>query len=126
MVKNGPGEMEKQHDYIERIKIPLNSDLPLFDENKCQFIDNRLANNSLKDNIVNEFLTLLCCCHSIIPEYPNNNNKKDYNNIIYNASSPNEKALVSLAKNLHYFFNDAHVHMLNYHNKNIDGNRFYE
>lgn len=97
-VRYGPGEMEKQHDFMDRVVTPKG--MPSFDSNKCQFTDNRLAHCSRTDNIINEFLSLLSICHSIIPEYPEGKNGP----IIYNASSPDEKALVVLAKKFTFFF----------------------
>eukprot|EP01084_Bolivina_argentea_P041622 76815_1 len=122
-IRYGPGEMEKQHDYIERISTPSH-DLPPFDESQCQFTDNRLAPRSSKNNKINEFLTLLSVCHSIIPEYPGGKEKgKVAFNVVYNASSPDEKALVLFAKNIHYYFYDGHLQILKY--TQIDRHRFY-
>merc|ERR1711892_1271735 len=102
----GPGEMEKQDQYTERIETPQG--MPPFDDARCQFGDNRLAKETLRAPAVNEFATLLSVCHSIIPEYPNGRS----GTVVYNASSPDEKALVLFAKNLHYYFYDGHVQML--------------
>ncbi|KAN0043355.1 hypothetical protein ACTA71_011007 [Dictyostelium dimigraforme] len=56
--------------------------------------------NSEQSFLINEFLTLLAVCHSVVPDRPN----KDDSEIIYEASSPDEAALVSAAKNLGYAF----------------------
>ncbi|CAG8604638.1 2225_t:CDS:10 [Paraglomus occultum] len=49
-------------------------------------------------NVINEFLTLLAVCHTVIPE------KDEKNEIVYQASSPDEGALVKGAANLNYVF----------------------
>ncbi|CAG8459145.1 11098_t:CDS:10 [Diversispora eburnea] len=51
-------------------------------------------------NVINEFLTLLAVCHTVIPE------QKDENpdNVIYQASSPDEGALVKGALVLDFVF----------------------
>ncbi|CAG8502478.1 453_t:CDS:10 [Ambispora gerdemannii] len=51
-------------------------------------------------NAINEFLTLLAVCHTVIPE----RNEKDPNTFIYQASSPDEGALVKGASLLDYTF----------------------
>ncbi|KAI7888342.1 uncharacterized protein EV154DRAFT_311790 [Mucor mucedo] len=50
-------------------------------------------------NVINEFLTLLAVCHTVIPE-----KKQDSDEIIYQASSPDEGALVAGASTLGYKF----------------------
>ena len=116
----GPGEMELQNDMVERIQKP-DENMPDFDVKKCRFTDNRLAARSQNDKEINEFLTLLTTCHNIIPEHPAGIKGP----IIYNASSPDEKALVILAKNLHYYFYEGHVQIIEYKDKKIDGYRYY-
>jgi phospholipid-transporting ATPase len=49
-------------------------------------------------NVINEFLTLLAVCHTVIPE------KTDNGEIVYQASSPDEGALVKGAASLNYTF----------------------
>lgn len=51
-------------------------------------------------NVINEFLILLGCCHTVIPE----KSKKGDDEIIYQASSPDEGALVKGASQLGYTF----------------------
>uniref|UniRef100_A0A8C0NY71 Phospholipid-transporting ATPase n=1 Tax=Canis lupus familiaris TaxID=9615 RepID=A0A8C0NY71_CANLF len=46
---------------------------------------------------IKEFLTLLCVCHTVIPE-------RDEDKIIYQASSPDEAALVKWVKKLGFVF----------------------
>ncbi|KAG0792196.1 hypothetical protein G6F22_005934 [Rhizopus arrhizus] len=48
-------------------------------------------------NVINEFLTLLAVCHTVIPE-------KVHEKIVYQASSPDEGALVKGAASLDYQF----------------------
>ena len=119
-VRYGPGEMERQNDFIDRVADPPG--MPPFNIKKCQFTDNRLAQRRHLQK-VNEFLTLLSVCHSILPQYPHGEDGP----CVYNASSPDEKALVLFAKNLHYFFHKAHVQILEADgvNQKIDGHRFY-
>jgi phospholipid-transporting ATPase len=50
-------------------------------------------------NVINEFLTLLATCHTVIPEA-----QEDSEEIIYQASSPDEGALVKGASLLDYIF----------------------
>ncbi|CAG8525690.1 5339_t:CDS:10 [Paraglomus brasilianum] len=65
---------------------------------------NRLCEN-LKNhptaNVINEFLTLLAVCHTVIPE---KDEKNETGEIVYQASSPDEGALVKGAANLKYTF----------------------
>ncbi|XP_076728866.2 phospholipid-transporting ATPase IB isoform X2 [Callospermophilus lateralis] len=67
----------------------------------CDFNDPRLLKN-IEDNhptapVIQEFLTLLAVCHTVVPE-------KDGDEIIYQASSPDEAALVKGAKKLGFVF----------------------
>ncbi|KAB1267826.1 Phospholipid-transporting ATPase IB [Camelus dromedarius] len=56
-----------------------------------------LKNNHPTKACIKEFLTLLCVCHTVVP-------KRDGNNINYQASSPDEAALVKGAKKLGFVF----------------------
>lgn len=49
---------------------------------------------------IHEFLTLLAVCHTVIPEHDEN----DPGKMTYQASSPDEAALVDGAKRLGYLF----------------------
>ncbi|MEJ1280373.1 hypothetical protein NN561_011318 [Cricetulus griseus] len=67
----------------------------------CDFNDPRLLKN-IEDQhptapCIQEFLTLLAVCHTVVPE-------KDGDEIIYQASSPDEAALVKGAKRLGFVF----------------------
>jgi len=69
-----------------------------------QFNDSRLLDNLQNHEnglIIREFLTLLAVCHTVIPERDPNNSE----NIIYQAASPDEGALVKGAKQLGFSFN---------------------
>uniref|UniRef100_A0A663FL30 Phospholipid-transporting ATPase n=1 Tax=Aquila chrysaetos chrysaetos TaxID=223781 RepID=A0A663FL30_AQUCH len=67
----------------------------------CEFDDPRLLQNIENDHPtavhIQEFLTLLAVCHTVVPE-------RQGNKIIYQASSPDEGALVKGAKKLGYVF----------------------
>ena len=118
-IRYGPDEMERQNDFVQRVADP--PFMPKFSK-KCLFTDNRLGQRWKSNEKMNEFLTLLALCHSVIPQYP----LGDEGPVVYNASSPDEKALVVFAKNLHFYFYKAHVQMLSVGNvSNIDGHRFY-
>ncbi|CAB4419848.1 unnamed protein product [Rhizophagus irregularis] len=62
-------------------------------------LKSNLRNHSTA-NVINEFLTLLAVCHTVIPE----GNEKNINDIIYQASSPDEGALVKGASTLDFKF----------------------
>ncbi|KAF0873170.1 AT8A2 ATPase, partial [Crocuta crocuta] len=67
----------------------------------CDFDDPRLLKN-IEDHhptapCIQEFLTLLAVCHTVVPE-------KDGDHIIYQASSPDEAALVKGARKLGFVF----------------------
>ncbi|CAO3648890.1 unnamed protein product [Cunninghamella echinulata] len=61
-------------------------------------LNEHLKSNSMA-NVINEFLTLLSTCHTVIPEKPDENGE-----IAYQASSPDEGALVKGASDLGYIF----------------------
>ncbi|XP_047410286.1 phospholipid-transporting ATPase IB-like [Sciurus carolinensis] len=67
----------------------------------CEFNDPKLLENFENGHpsaeYINEFLTLLCVCHTVIPE-------RHGNDILYQASSPDEAALVKGAKKLGFVF----------------------
>ncbi|XP_027445396.1 phospholipid-transporting ATPase IB-like isoform X5 [Zalophus californianus] len=67
----------------------------------CEFNDPKLLQNFENDHptkdYIKEFLTLLCVCHTVVPE-------RDGKNIIYQASSPDEAALVKGVKKLGFVF----------------------
>uniref|UniRef100_A0A8C4XQG3 Phospholipid-transporting ATPase n=1 Tax=Falco tinnunculus TaxID=100819 RepID=A0A8C4XQG3_FALTI len=73
----------------------------------CEFDDPRLLQNIENDHPtavhIQEFLTLLAVCHTVVPE-------RQGNKIIYQASSPDEGALVKGAKKLGYVFTGRTPH----------------
>ncbi|XP_069825944.1 phospholipid-transporting ATPase IB isoform X1 [Dendropsophus ebraccatus] len=76
------------------------SQLPTTSES-CDFDDPKLFQNIEGESptalVIKEFLTLLAVCHTVVPE-------KEDEKIIYQASSPDEGALVKGAKKLGYVF----------------------
>uniref|UniRef100_H0XU14 Phospholipid-transporting ATPase n=1 Tax=Otolemur garnettii TaxID=30611 RepID=H0XU14_OTOGA len=67
-----------------------------YEFNDPKLLEN-VANGHPTEHYINEFFILLCVCHTVIPE-------RDGNNITYQASSPDEAALVKGAKNLGFVF----------------------
>ncbi len=62
--------------------------------------EHRLHNTLKNAQLIHEFLALLAVCHTVIPEHDDNEPGK----ITYQASSPDEAALVDGAKSLGYLF----------------------
>ncbi|XP_031407953.1 phospholipid-transporting ATPase IB [Meleagris gallopavo] len=83
------------------------SQLPPPTSESCEFDDPRLLQNIENDHPtavhIREFLTLLAVCHTVVPE-------RQGNKIIYQASSPDEGALVKGAKKLGYVFTGRTPH----------------
>uniref|UniRef100_A0A8B9VUS9 Phospholipid-transporting ATPase n=1 Tax=Anas zonorhyncha TaxID=75864 RepID=A0A8B9VUS9_9AVES len=81
--------------------------LPPPTSESCEFDDPRLLQNIENDHPtavhIQEFLTLLAVCHTVVPE-------RQGNKIIYQASSPDEGALVKGAKKLGYVFTGRTPH----------------
>ncbi|XP_077591838.1 phospholipid-transporting ATPase IB isoform X2 [Stigmatopora nigra] len=75
--------------------------LPSSSNNSTEFDDPTLIQNIEKDHPtspqIREFLTMMAVCHTVVPE-------RDDNQIIYQASSPDEGALVKGAKGLGFVF----------------------
>jgi phospholipid-transporting ATPase len=63
-----------------------------------------------------EFLQLLAVCHTVIPEQSEEDSKK----IIFQASSPDEAALVKGAQTLGYSFHTRKPNSVTYRRKGID------
>nr|DBA32644.1 TPA: hypothetical protein GDO54_000421 [Pyxicephalus adspersus] len=82
------------------------SQLPSTSES-CDFDDPKLFQNIEGESptamVIKEFLTLLAVCHTVVPE-------KEGDKIIYQASSPDEGALVKGAKKLGYTFTGRTPH----------------
>uniref|UniRef100_A0A3B4WQT0 Phospholipid-transporting ATPase n=1 Tax=Seriola lalandi dorsalis TaxID=1841481 RepID=A0A3B4WQT0_SERLL len=77
------------------------SNLPSSSNNSTEFDDPTLIQNIEKDHPTSpqicEFLTMMAVCHTVVPE-------RDGTQIIYQASSPDEGALVKGAKGLGFEF----------------------
>uniref|UniRef100_A0A8C9DHZ0 Phospholipid-transporting ATPase n=1 Tax=Prolemur simus TaxID=1328070 RepID=A0A8C9DHZ0_PROSS len=74
---------------------------PSYTTESQEFNDSKLLdfleNGHPTEKYIREFFTLLCVCHTVVPE-------RDGNNIVYQASSPDEAALVKGAKRLGFVF----------------------
>uniref|UniRef100_A0A7N8WXR7 Phospholipid-transporting ATPase n=1 Tax=Mastacembelus armatus TaxID=205130 RepID=A0A7N8WXR7_9TELE len=83
------------------------SNLPSSSHNSTEFDDPALIQNIEKNHPTSpqicEFLTMLAVCHTVVPE-------RDGNQIIYQASSPDEGALVKGAKGLGFVFSARTPH----------------
>uniref|UniRef100_A0A3P9JDU2 Phospholipid-transporting ATPase n=1 Tax=Oryzias latipes TaxID=8090 RepID=A0A3P9JDU2_ORYLA len=77
------------------------SNLPSNSHNSTEFDDPALVQNIEKNHPTSpqicEFLTMMAVCHTVVPE-------REDNQIIYQASSPDEGALVKGAKGLGFVF----------------------
>jgi phospholipid-transporting ATPase len=78
--------------YTENVKLGQEDKYKSFDELRLE----TLQGSNL---ILNEFLSLLSVCHTVIPEYDDATNE-----LTYQASSPDEAALVDGATSLGYVF----------------------
>eukprot|EP00047_Mylnosiga_fluctuans_P006561 m.247712 g.247712 ORF g.247712 m.247712 type:complete len:1182 (-) comp15473_c0_seq1:193-3738(-) len=78
---------------------PTNSNaVSLF--NDPALLDN-LTNGHPTASVIREWLTLLAVCHTVVPE----RDRADLERIIYQATSPDERALVEAVKQLGFSFN---------------------
>ncbi|XP_007495297.2 phospholipid-transporting ATPase IB isoform X1 [Monodelphis domestica] len=88
-------ELEREHSSEDFSQLPPST------SDSCVFNDPRLLENIENDHptapCIQEFLTLLAVCHTVVPE-------NDGNTINYQASSPDEGALVKGAKKLGFVF----------------------
>ncbi|KAE9116946.1 putative phospholipid-transporting ATPase [Phytophthora fragariae] len=91
---NDKGDDDKHHDPRDA-QVDFN---PLIHFDDPRLI-NALADNGPEAAAIDEFLTVLSVCHTVIPE----NNAKT-GEVDYRASSPDEEALVKAAKCLGYNF----------------------
>uniref|UniRef100_A0A336MAD4 Phospholipid-transporting ATPase n=1 Tax=Culicoides sonorensis TaxID=179676 RepID=A0A336MAD4_CULSO len=64
----------------------------------------KILNKNSSAALINEFLTLLAVCHTVIPE------KMDDGTIVYHAASPDERALVYGAQKFGYIFETRTPH----------------
>ncbi|KAJ5072976.1 putative phospholipid-transporting atpase [Anaeramoeba ignava] len=79
------------------LEITRNKDDPAFDDDSLL---NNLHNKHETAGMIHEFLTMLSVCHTVIPE----KDPKNEGEIIYQASSPDEGALVEAGKLLGFRF----------------------
>jgi phospholipid-transporting ATPase len=138
-IKYGPQEMEEQKEIVEFCSTPLN--FPVQTQ-KFRFEDNRptwiLKKNPSdpRAGMINEFLTVLSVCHSVLPDFKNKKGQRlsmvmeDSLNDIhdlkiaeidYQAASPDERALVLAALNFQYFFFKRKSLNVDFHGISIDG-----
>uniref|UniRef100_A0A8D0CI98 Phospholipid-transporting ATPase n=1 Tax=Scleropages formosus TaxID=113540 RepID=A0A8D0CI98_SCLFO len=70
-------------------------------DGRFQFYDHSLISciQSKKNPDVHEFFKLLCLCHTVMVEQ-----KEDINELVYQAASPDEGALVTAARNFGFVF----------------------
>ncbi|KAG2378980.1 hypothetical protein C9374_007618 [Naegleria lovaniensis] len=105
-VEYGRGSTEIGRAAAKRRGEHVEEDLPVPSEDGFQFVDERIMNNNWRkeQNATNiqELLTLLAVCHTVIPEV----DKSKPNSIEYQASSPDEAALVKAAMHLGFVFKE--------------------
>uniref|UniRef100_A0A3Q2YBP1 Phospholipid-transporting ATPase n=1 Tax=Hippocampus comes TaxID=109280 RepID=A0A3Q2YBP1_HIPCM len=86
---------------IDLFSFVLDSNLPSSSNNSTEFDDpaliQNIENGHLTSPQIREFLTMMAVCHTVVPERENDQ-------IIYQASSPDEGALVKGAKGLGFVF----------------------
>lgn len=108
----GPGEMEKTGDTSTR--LAPRPGVPPFPD-AFRFADTRLVNNLVNhhesEKEIDQFLTALAVCHTVIPEFPTceqDHEEHTYPNckakVKYQAASPDELALVLAAVDAQYYF----------------------
>ncbi|KAI8894365.1 hypothetical protein BC833DRAFT_605122 [Globomyces pollinis-pini] len=79
-----------------------------------RLMDNEVSSPTSK--VIKEFLQLLAVCHTVIPEESEDDPKK----IIYQASSPDEAALVKGAQSLGYVFTTRRPRSVTFNRKGED------
>uniref|UniRef100_A0A8C9WLR6 Phospholipid-transporting ATPase n=1 Tax=Scleropages formosus TaxID=113540 RepID=A0A8C9WLR6_SCLFO len=82
-------------------KIPVDLKWNKYADGRFQFYDHSLISciQSKKNPDVHEFFKLLCLCHTVMVEQ-----KEDINELVYQAASPDEGALVTAARNFGFVF----------------------
>nr|CAD2144792.1 unnamed protein product [Meloidogyne enterolobii] len=74
------------------------------DDNHDEFSDGNLlkdlADGKENSNLIYEFMLMLACCHTVVPEH------KENGEINFQATSPDEGALVRMAANNVFIFNE--------------------
>uniref|UniRef100_A0A8C9SFN3 Phospholipid-transporting ATPase n=1 Tax=Scleropages formosus TaxID=113540 RepID=A0A8C9SFN3_SCLFO len=86
--------------HTDRIKI-FDLKWNKYADGRFQFYDHSLISciQSKKNPDVHEFFKLLCLCHTVMVEQ-----KEDINELVYQAASPDEGALVTAARNFGFVF----------------------
>lgn len=85
---------------------------------KSLFNDYRLAKEAKTSPEIDEFLTLLSLCHTVVPEA-----KSDLD-VVYQAASPDEKSLVEMAREAHYWFRKEETRTIEFPGEMFDGQVF--
>ncbi|KAL9647568.1 hypothetical protein ABK040_006924 [Willaertia magna] len=98
----GRAAAKRRGEVLEEEKVEVSAD-------GFQFTDHRILHGKWKEekvaNEIEEFLTLLAVCHTVVPEI----DSSDPNKIIYQASSPDEAALVKAAQHLGFVFKERNT-----------------
>jgi len=85
---------------------------------KSLFNDCRLANEASTSPEIDEFLTLLSVCHTVVPETISDLN------VVYQAASPDEKSLVEMAREALYWFRKKEPRTIQFPGEMFDGQVF--
>jgi len=117
--KFGPGFAEKHGELFAQFPTPRGS--PAYNDKELHFDDNRLVWEALVDKRAELFLTALSVCHTTLPDTPKDPSKPL--EFTYQAASPDDKALVVFAKNMHYFFVDIQAEQLQVGNERLEGSQ---
>ena len=79
----------------------ISVDGKVYNSNELDVMKTNMNMNNEHANAMHLFMIGICACNSVIPD-----NKKGNDDIIYHASSPDEKALVCFAKTMGYVFKE--------------------
>ena len=105
-VEYGRGSTEIGRAAAKRRGEKVYEDQPVASSDGFQFNDERIMETKWKEEDhardIQEFFTLLAVCHTVIPEA----DKNDPSGFVYQASSPDEAALVKAAKHLGFVFTE--------------------
>jgi phospholipid-transporting ATPase len=112
--------------------LPTPATLPPSDP-KFPFRDASLLKNlmaaSASSRSINEFLTLLATCHTVIADFPGCGTEHIHRHhecivpVQYQAASPDEKALVLAAKNNQYYFYHREPQAFTFGDLHVNGER---
>jgi len=108
----GDGNSEPQES-----RMPLYEGHPPYSE-KSLFNDYRLAKDAITRPEIDEFLTLLSVCHTVVPE------PLSHNKVLYQADSPDEKSLVEMAREALYWFRKEETKTIKFSGEMFDGQVF--